>query len=182
MGSASIQKHREDATCHVTIVGLEKGSHSYESMCTPKLKSCWRGFCSRAFKAMGGAVRRGGVDCVRGQLDLLTRAGRGFEYRVFACGIHIEVASSSTEVPDHGLTMLLKLGVATVLRRGLGTTRSVSRVGFGSSHEVASTSKDRDMAVGNEYRLAVGLGLFNTPRIQDKQVIWKQCCIQRTSL
>jgi hypothetical protein len=162
MGSASIQKHREDATCHVTIVGLEKGSHSYEYMCTPKVKSCWRGSCRRTCKAMGGAVRRGGVDCVRGQLVLLTRAGQGLECRVFACGIHIEAASTSTEVPDHGLTMLLKLGVAT-------TTWNYSECFkggvFGISHEVASTPKDRDMAAGNEYRLAVGLGLFNTPRI-----------------
>jgi hypothetical protein len=77
MGSASIQRHREDDTCHVTIVGLEKGIHLYESMCTPKLKSCWRGSCSRGFKAMGGAVRRGGVDCDRGPSVFLTRAGVG---------------------------------------------------------------------------------------------------------
>jgi hypothetical protein len=62
---------------------------------------------------MGGAVRRGGVDCVRGQLDLLTCAGQGFECRVFTCGVHIEAASTSTQVSDHGLIMLLKLGVAT---------------------------------------------------------------------
>jgi hypothetical protein len=77
MGSASIQKHREDATCHVTVVGLEKGIHLYESICTPKLESRWRESCSRAFKAMGGAVRRGGVGCDRGQSVFLTRGGRG---------------------------------------------------------------------------------------------------------
>jgi hypothetical protein len=85
--------------------------------------------------------------------------------------IHIEPASTSTEVPDDGLTMLLKLGVATTTWNYSECFKGGVRDQVSLGHEVASTARDRDMAVGNEYRLAVGLGLFNTPGFQDKQVI-----------
>jgi hypothetical protein len=79
--------------------------------------------------------------------------------------IHIDSASTSTEVPDHDLTMMLKLGDATRTWNYSECFKGGVRDRVSLGHEVASHTKDCDMAARNEYRLAVGLGLFNTPRI-----------------
>ena len=78
--------------------------------------------------------------------------------------IHIDSASTSTEVPEHGLTMLLKLGAAMRTWNYSECFKGGVRDQVSLGHEGCIHTKDRDMAVGNEYRLAVGLGLFNTPR------------------
>ena len=95
---------------------------------------------------------------------LLTSAGRALQCHCIRMWIHIEWVSTSTEVPDHGLTMLLKLGVAMRTCNYSECFKGGVRDQVSLGHEVASTLENRDMAVGNEYRLAVGLGLFNTPR------------------
>jgi len=79
--------------------------------------------------------------------------------------IHIESASTSTEVPVHDLTMLLKLGAATRTWKRSECFKGGVRDQVSLGHEGCIHTKDRDMAVRNEYRLAVELGLFNTPRI-----------------
>lgn len=63
MGSASIQKH-QDATCHETIVELEKGSHMYESMCTPELESCWRDLVVELSRRWAGLCEEAVLDVI----------------------------------------------------------------------------------------------------------------------
>lgn len=96
--------------------------------------------------------------------------------------IPVESASNSIEVPDHGLTMLLKLGAATKTWKKSECFMGGVRDQVSLGHEGCIHTKDRDMAVGNEYRLVAELGLFNTPRSSGYANDLERCCNQRTTL